>query len=308
MAADPNATVWSCTQLVSLQLAPGALWQQLNCSSSAVPVFGPAGPVIVNLVTADLSRPGLRLVPVTAPRNVSVTPLNSMAASDGRNLLAGINGGYFYRVDLSSFFDTVCICKTNETALQPPAAGSPDTGVGDGATVADGVLLASSCDCICCFNRPTTVTINGTATRIDVQSAGDLPPAGLTLDSLTAGPNLVSSNASGSFIDIPSDDLNIGNIYEHSSNTAFGLSGNGTAYLVTFDGYDGCPSSNSSCGTNAFTMAYFLRDYLGVSQGMGMDQGGSTTMYVAGQGEAGIVSNPGSGPRPIFNGLFLLQE
>lgn len=55
-------------------------------------------------------------------------------------------------------------------------------------------------------------------------------------------------------------------------------------------------------------MAYFLKDYLGAQSGMGMDQGGSTTMFVAGKGNAGIVSNPGSSPRNIFNGLFLLQE
>ena len=34
----------------------------------------------------------------------------------------------------------------------------------------------------------------------------------------------------------------------------------------------------------------------------------STTMYVAGHGEDGIVSKSGGGPRPVFNGLFLLRE
>jgi len=55
-------------------------------------------------------------------------------------------------------------------------------------------------------------------------------------------------------------------------------------------------------------MAYFMKDYLGVSSAMAMDQGGSTTMYVAGHGQNGIVSKYGGGPRAIFNGLFLLAE
>ena len=59
------------------------------------------------------------------------------------------------------------------------------------------------------------------------------------------------------------------------------------------------------CGINAFSMAYFFRDYLGVASAFGMDQGGSTTMFVKGQGTDGIVSNPGDGARPIFTGLFL---
>ena len=42
------------------------------------------------------------------------------------------------------------------------------------------------------------------------------------------------------------------------------------AYLVTFDGYDSCVDSDPSCGTNAYVMAYFMRDYVGASSAMGM--------------------------------------
>ena len=45
-------------------------------------------------------------------------------------------------------------------------------------------------------------------------------------------------------------------------------------YLVTFDGADSCVFFDPTCGTNAFTMAYFMRDYLRVHTAMGMDQGG----------------------------------
>jgi hypothetical protein len=46
----------------------------------------------------------------------------------------------------------------------------------------------------------------------------------------------------------------IGNILEHSANTGFGINSNGTVYLVTLDGHDGCPAADPTCGTNAFIM------------------------------------------------------
>ena len=102
-----------------------------------------------------------------------------------------------------------------------------------------------------------------------------------------------------------SGDENFANVYEWSANTGVGFSPSGeTVYLATFDGFDGCPQSNTTCGTNAFTMAAFFKDYLGVGRALGMDQGGSTTMWVQGQG---VVTNPGAGVRPLFSGLFLEQ-
>lgn len=313
--APAPAVDWSCVSTrPAMPVNVGVVWQRLNCSTTGagVPVYGPAGPVIVNIVSADLSTPGLRLLPLAAPSALQLAPINVTAAADGRNLLAGINGGYFYRVDLDKFFDGVCIGKNLTDAQQPATAQNPNLGIGDGSTVLNGTLLSSNCNCLG-FNRPAVVSINGTSTRIDLLDGTGLPPPyGLSLDSLSAGPFLLSTNASGTFIAIPSDDENILNILEHAANTGFGLNErNSTAYFVTFDGYDGCPTSNPTCGTNAFTMAYFFRDYLGVTTAMGMDQGGSTTMWVK---AAGIVSSTGStngGPgaaRPVYNGLFLLQD
>ncbi len=74
------------------------------------------------------------------------------------------------------------------------------------------------------------------------------------------------------FVGVPPGDDNIGNILEHSANTGFGLSSNGTGFLVTFDGSDGCSFLDPTCGTNAFTMGYFFRDYLGAVTALGMDQ------------------------------------
>jgi hypothetical protein len=300
-----GATVWHCTELNSSTIVTGATWQQLNCSSPGVPFFGPAGPVMVNVVTADLSQPHLRLVASVAPPSLGLAPLNTIASSDGRNLIAGVNGGYFYRLDVSSFFDGVCICKDATDAKQPVNASSPNFGIGDGLTISRGKLLATNCDCLCCFNKPTVFTANGTFSRIDVVSQGGAPPFGLGYETVTAGPFLLETNASGTFVAIPQDDENIFNVLEHSANTGVGLDGGGSAFFVTFDGYDGCGVTDPTCGTNAYTMAYFFMDYLHATTAMGMDQGGSTTMYVAGKGSAGIVSNPGSAPRHVYNGLFL---
>lgn len=180
----------------------------MRCSSPGVPIFGPAGPVVVNVVTADLSRPGLRLVPVTAPASASLATLDVMAQDDGRKgLLAGINGGYFWRVDDATFLDSVCQGKTLADAKMPASPASLDAGVGDAVTVAGGVYLSSNCN-LTGFNRPAVLTINGTATRVDLLGRGAPPPAGLALDALGAGPYLLHTNASGTFVSIPSDDEN----------------------------------------------------------------------------------------------------
>lgn len=314
----PVDTTWECETLATAALAPAGYpavtWRQLNCSSSPVPVFGRSGPVVVNVVEADLSDPSrVRMVPVIAPAAAApggnpLAPLNKIAEADGRTLIAGINGGYFWRVDVSDFRDGVCMGKSRADADQPASANQPNYGLGDGTIVVDGKLLSSNCDCHG-FSRPVSLTINGTHSRFDLQTRGAPPPFGLEYDSLSAGPNLVVTNSSGTFVAIPHDDDNIGNIYEHSANTGVGLlqarNGSSFAYFVTFDGHDGCPLKDPTCGTNAFTLAYFFKDYLHVTSAMNMDQGGSTTMYVKGQGSDGIVTNSGGSPRTLYSGLFL---
>ena len=60
-------------------------------------------------------------------------------------------------------------------------------------------------------------------------------------------------------------------------------------------------------------MAAFFRDYLGAWDAMSMDQGGSTGMFVKGQGSRGGApgmvtrahKDPDASPRTIFSGLFV---
>ena len=272
-----------------------------------MPFWGPLGPLVTNIVTIDLTAPGVRLVPVRAAAPTFLQPLDQMVASDGRKgLLAGINAGYFWRTDVSSFWDSVCQGKLRADALQPASPGHPNWGVGDAAMVVDGATLSSNCNCTG-FSRPAVLSIDGPKSRIDVLHRGDPPPAGVSLDAIAAGPNLVSTSANGTVIDIPKDDDNLGNILEHAANTMVAFRDN-LAFFVTFDGFDGCSFFDPTCGTNAFSMAYFARDFLKATSAMGMDQGGSTTMFVRGQGANGIVSHSGGGARPVFNGLFVLVE
>lgn len=209
-ATTATTTTWSCTAhppAAPLPLPAGLSFSQLVCSSSAIPVFGKAGPLNVSVLSADLASGKLRLVPLT---NASLATVGAMAAaSPGRKLWGGINGGYFWRTDVHSFVDTVCLGKSRAQAEAAPSASAPNAGVGDGAVFSGGQLLASNCDCAG-FSRPALLTINGSLSRVDVLRRGDAPPFGPALDAIAAGPNLVASNASGAFIAIPSDDDNIG--------------------------------------------------------------------------------------------------
>ena len=306
-------TTWACSELSRAQLAPGALYQRLDCAGAGIPLFGPAGPhLIVNAVTVDLSpASGLRLAPMQAAPNAKglrLASLDVIGAQDAR-AIAGVNGGYFFRSDLGpTWFDSVCIGKNFSDAAEAPSASNPNAGPADGAIVAGGVLYGSTCDCPG-YSRPAVLTIDGTASRVDLLTRGAPPPAGLAKDAISGSPNLVSTNASGSFVAIPSDDDNLGNILEHSANTGVGLraaadgSGGLEAVLLTTDGYDGCSIFNATCGTNAFTLAYMLKDFFNVTSALNMDQGGSTTFWTK---SAGIVSHSGGGPRAINSGLFVV--
>ena len=173
----------------------------------------------------------------------------------------------------------------------------------------DGVILSQNCDKIG-YDVPALLVLNGTSTRIELQTRGAKCPAGV-VDGIAAGPNLVSLDANGEpYINIPPHDHNV-NIIEHSANTAVALLRSPSSQsvdsvlFVTADGHDGCPSKDPTCGIDAHHMAYFNLDYLGASEAMEIDQGGSTTMWVKG---LGVVSNPGEGQRNIFSGLFVVQD
>ena len=303
-------TNWTCTIIASAPLADGATWSKQNCTSPSVPSgkngshIQKVGPVIINVVIGNLSS-NLQLVPLTAASN-TVTPLPNMTnpTPNKTKLLAGINAAYFYRVDETHFFDNVCLGKLKKIALLPVTTVSPNHGVSDGAIVRNGKVLGSNCDCLG-ENRVAVLSVNGTNSRIDVLlKRGDPPPFGIQFDAIGAGPNLITK----SNIAIPPHDQNFANVYEHSANTGVGFR---TTFqtrevvMITTDGHDGCKINDTTCGMNAFTLAYLMRDAFQCDSAMGMDQGGSTTMWIHGKG---VVSNLGSSARPIFSGLFLVEK
>ena len=89
--------------------------------------------------------------------------------------------------------------------------------------------------------------------------------------------------------------------------TAIGTSGN-KVYLVTVDGR----SKGNSLGVNLNELANILK-WLGAENALNLDGGGSTTMYIEGQPENGIVNRPcdnqkfdRQGERRVCNSLLLL--
>eukprot|EP00048_Salpingoeca_helianthica_P016536 m.232859 g.232859 ORF g.232859 m.232859 type:complete len:321 (+) comp18893_c0_seq1:20-982(+) len=308
-AIGAAAAGWTCENSTTIDIGriPGTVkWTTAICSGTAQGDPFKVGPLRMNLVEADLASPSVRLTPLMAAKNESyLQMLNEMAAQNPR-VIAGVNGGYFYRTDTSSFRDEVCRGKTRDDALKNNtgdcSGDNANFGVSDGLLRINGVTLGCNCDHPG-YSVPAVFVINGTNSSIVKLSRGESLPRSV-LNCIAAGPSLVEN---GKVTIDPKDD-NI-NIFEHAANTAVGLRGS-QALLVTFDGHDGSTLFNPTSGINARQLGDFLVNHLQATTAMGMDQGGSTTMYVRGQGVNGIVScsdttSPTDAPRRVFDGLFV---
>eukprot|EP01033_Poteriospumella_lacustris_P001047 gene1048-757_t len=323
-----SASTWYCVELQSTIIGDNAaVWKTENCTNDAT-----AQPLLtVNSVTFDLASGKVRAIPAVSvdPSN-PLQPVNAMAKQNDK-FLAGINGGYFWRVDIDgAWIDDVCRGKTRQEANKPASSVNPNYGVSDGLIKIDGTVFGNNCDCKG-YSRPAILAINGEQSTIDVvhraETVGDD-----VANALGAGPNLVSFNATSgeSFVDIPEDDDNI-NILEHAANTAVGViygssskkigsavkataDSTGKMIFVTTDGSDECGPKDITCGLNSKDLASLMKDHFGTHVAMSMDQGGSTTMWVKGANPSrdGIVSRSHNtepveqdGPRNVANALFL---
>ena len=90
--------------------------------------------------------------------------------------------------------------------------------------------------------------------------------------------------------------------------TALGIKADGTVLLITVDG-----RTAESRGLSLFELQRPMR-YLGCTEAINFDGGGSTTMYVRGKGERGIVNYPSDnnrfdrqGERPVSSILMIVQ-
>jgi exopolysaccharide biosynthesis protein len=316
------AADWKCINLQTTTLAGGAIWKTENCTNdpNATPLL------TVNSITVDLTANKIRAVPaVSIDAANPLQPINRMAAQN-ENFIAGINGGYFWRVDISGvWIDDVCRGKIRKEAEMAVSPLNVNFGVSDGLVKVDGKVLGNNCNCTG-YSRPAILEINGQESRINVVHRGETSDHTVRT-AIGAGPNLVSFNfeTGESFVDIPADDDNI-NILEHAANTAVGLqlasstSMTGTTstkattmIMITTDGSDECGPKDITCGLNSKDLASLMKDHFNTQMAMSMDQGGSTTMWVKGASPErdGIVSRSHNtepveqdGPRNVANGLF----
>jgi len=313
-----DETQWSCAQnQSSQQISAGVVWNRLICNSS-INSFLSIGPLVFNILQVNLSCPSVRLSAAVANYSAQghVEQLFDMAEQDS-TFVAGINGGFFWELNSAHFFDDVCLGKTRSDASQAVSTSNPQFGTGDTLVKINNQILSRNCESAL-YAVPIALVMNGTATMLQ-----RLPPAGEVANSvqnaICASPNLVSFNwqTRQSYVDIPAGDFNP-NILQHAANTGVGIvfdiekNISQSLYLVTVDGHDNGNDFQPTSGIDAHEFAHFFKYYLGVSQAMLMDQGGSTTMYIKGQPKNGIVSCADTsssdgcgGVRAIFSGIFV---
>lgn len=319
------AEAWYCVSVQSKTLHEGVEWRTQNCTKGDPSVDPPL--LVVNSIHVDMTRPDLRVIPAIADPVAQVQNLPDMA-SQNDNFIAGVNGGYFWRVDIDGFWrDNVCRGKLRKEAEQPASPLFPNFGIGDGLVKIDGEVFSNNCNCTG-YSRPAVLKLDGRQSSIDVLQRGETVPPTVH-NAIGAGPNLVSYDAQTgqSYVDVPADDDNINKLV-YEATTAVGLvytpieDTSGTNWtdvtsdelvMVTTDGSDSCMPWESYCGLFSPDLASLMREVFGCGVAMSMDQGGSTTMWVRGENDerSGIVSNSdnkeeasGTG-RALANGLFV---
>lgn len=279
------ASSWMCILIQTKALYEGVQWMTQNCTQNP-DLYPPI--LVVNSITIDLSSPNIRVRGAIADPIAQVQPLPDMATQNP-SFIAGINGGYFWRVDIDGFWhDNVCKGKTRAEAEQPASSENPNFGIGDGLVKVDGVVYSNNCNCTG-YSRPAVLKIDGTNTGIEVLHRGETVSADVE-NAFAAGPNLVSYDATTgkSYVDIPDDDDNINRlVYEATTAVGVQLASEGggktvakSMTLVTTDGSDSCLPNEHYCGLIAPRLASLMSEVFHLSVAMSMDQGGSTTMWI----------------------------
>jgi len=310
---------WSCVVVQDdLPLTPSntVFWRKENCTQEA---DGVSKPVAVNSLHIDLTKGDVKIVPgYSQDAAAPLIPINKIAESYGPDakFIAGVNGGYFWRTDITGFwFDDVCRGKTRKQAETPvdDCTAHPDNGLHDGSLIVDGKSVGCNCN-NWGYSRPALMatTEGNSEWNIKVMSRGEQAAAGVKF-ALAAGPNLVSYDpvTGQSKVDIPDGEDNI-NRFEHAAQTAVGINfaSAGVANKITMVTTDGCEYS-SKCGVADPNLALLMQQHFGCQQAMSMDQGGSTTMWVRDAtkntpDQNGVVSNAGGSARNVANGLFVV--
>lgn len=172
-----NTATWYCIDIQSTNLHPAVVWKTENCTKNE----GEQPLLVVNSVSIDVTNPNIRLVPQAAVDNF---PIGLATVPDmgkiNPNFIAGINGGYFWRVDISGvWIDDVCWGKTRADAEKAANSNYPNYGIGDGIVKIDGVLKSSNCNCTG-YSRPAVITLDGINSNIEVLHRGEAPSTSVT--------------------------------------------------------------------------------------------------------------------------------
>ena len=121
----------------------------------------------VNSVHVDLLASNIVVKSAVADPVAQVQSLPDIAKLNDKNI-AGINGGYFWRVDIEGIWvDNVCRGKTRKEAEMPASIDNVNYGVGDGLVKIDGQLFSSNCNCSG-NSRPAVLKLEGQKSFIDV--------------------------------------------------------------------------------------------------------------------------------------------
>lgn len=223
---EPTAKEWTCISAQDdqkLTSSGSVYWRRENCTFAT---DGSQPLLVVNSIHVDLTASDIRITPgVSQDASTPLLPVGKMAATyTSKKLIAGINGGYFWRTDIDGLWiDDVCRGKIRREAEKPADPDHVDYGIHDGVVMIDKQTVGNNCDCWG-YSRPAVIETTSGNTEWDIKVLHRGEKVGSTVvAALGAGPNLLSYSADkGTYVDIPSDDDNI-NIHEHAANTAVGI-------------------------------------------------------------------------------------
>jgi len=211
VATAADEQTWRCIPISQKPLTSSnsVLWVKENCTNSVDPSHAPD--LVVNSLLIDILAGDVKVVPGASTTDAS-DPLKSvpeMAHYLSDKFIAGINGGYFWRVDMDGVWvDDVCRGKTRKEAETPVDPAYPSYGINDGLVKVEGKTLGYNCD-----NKGYSFPAVLQETDYDhstwniqvLPRAGDVPES--VSSAIGAGPNLVSYNQTTgeTYVDIPAD-------------------------------------------------------------------------------------------------------
>jgi hypothetical protein len=268
---EVRAAVPACTSWCVDTVAAGVVWRHATLAIQDSSLET----VLVNVVDVDLSLPGVSVHP-TRSRDSTYETVSSLGGRTP-SALAGVNGGFF----LYEGSDDIC--------------GACSGGACPAYRASSLLQIADSAFSTNCRTARSTLGMDGRGGAKIAVIPADSAWSGMP-SAIGAGPTLVSGGRPN-----VSTGQDFPWIYQAHPRTAVAIDGRGHLLLVTVD----------SPGLTLPGLANFLAASLGAGEAMNLDGGGSTTLWIAGQGTGGVVncpSAPGCAERAVYDGLFVLTH